>query len=424
MHSKARFPNHLFGASVRPEGAALAILVTVLFLLFLLLFLTLSAPPAQAQTYNVLHNFSRGIDGAQPQATLTRDQEGNFYGTANNTVFKLANKGSGWVLNPLYVFHLGYDGYYAASPVTIGPDGTLYGTTYQGGNLNLCPGGGGGVPGCGAVYNVKPVARVPASVLAFWSETVLYAFNGPPNDGEYPLYSALIFDQEGNLYGTTSSGGSSGGGTVFELAPSGGWTETILHNFDNGPGGSTPYAGVIMDKAGNLYGTTSNRDAVYQLSPTQNGWVETVLHSFQGDDGWGAYGGLVMDQFGNLYGATFGGGANDSGVIYELSPSLDGWTYRILYNFSGGGGPYDTLTLDAAGSLYGTATYCGANGLGMVFKLTQSNGTWTLTDLQDFSSDTEWAPVGGVTFDTNGNLYGTASGGGLYGWGVVWQITP
>ncbi len=234
------------------------------------------------------------------------------------------------------------------------------------------------------------------------------------------MYGALIFDQSGNLYGTTSSG------TVFELTPSGSaWTETILHNFDEG---SEPYAGVIMDTAGNLYGTTSrggtgDAGTVYELSPTQNGWVEAVLHSFLVNDGEYDYGGLVMDQVGNLYGATFAGGAYDSGVIYELSPSLDGWTYRILYNFSGGGGPYDTLTLDAAGNLYGTATYCGANGVGMVFQLAQSKGTWILTDLHDFSSGTEWVPVGGVTFDANGNLYGTASGGGLYGWGVVWEIT-
>jgi len=420
MHNEPQFQNSSFPTISRVATVAPAIV----FVLALILIFTQSA---KAQEYKVLHRFTRGIDGAEPVAKLTRDPEGNFYGTANNTVFKLTNKDSGWVFSPLYVFHLGYDGYYSASPVTIGPDGTLYGTTYEGGNLNLC-GGGGGVPGCGVVYSVRPAPRETASALAFRTETVLHAFSGPPNDGSFPLYGALIFDPSGNLYGTTSSG------TVFELTPSGsGWTETILYNFHNWPDGSAPYAGVVMDQAGNLYGTTSEGGTsdvgtVYQLSPTQNGWVETVLHSFQGgkDDGEYAYGGLVMDQAGNLYGATFAGGsAYGSGVVYELSPSEGGWTYTILYRFSGGGGPYDALTLDAAGNLYGTAVWDGANDIGMVFKLTQSNGTWTLTDLHDFSSDSECCPQGGVTFDLNGNLYGTAqSAYGQGGWGVVWEIMP
>ncbi len=132
-----------------------------------------------------------------------------------------------------------------------------------------------------------------------------------------------------------------------------------------------------------------------------------------------------MDQAGNLYGGTVAGGRGDCGVIYELSPSNGGWTFAPIYDLpSCGGGPYENLTIDASGNLYGTAYGDGANGGGMVFKLSQSNGAWTLTDLHDFSFRTEYFPYGAVLIGPNGDLYGTASGGGAYDHGVVWEITP
>ncbi len=394
----------------------------VLASLVLLATTVLATLAAQAQTYTVIHSFTGGADGALPDAGLTRDQAGNFYGTAGSSVFKLTKKGSGWVLTPLYDFQGGYDGKFAYSPVTIGPDGTLYGTTLSGGYMS---GGDCSQGGCGVVYNVKPEAKAPVSARAPWTETVLHAFTGRPDDGNQPQYGTLIFDQARNLYGTTTFGGE-GYGAVFELTPAnGGWKETILYGgFYYGNG--YPHSGVVMDAAGNLYGTTES--LVYELSPTQYGWVLTVLHTFLGgkDDGDLAYGGLTFDPQGNLYGATLCGGSGNGGTVYELTPQGSSWTFTLLYGFDGicGAGPYDSLTLDPAGSLYGTTNGGGGNGAGMVFKLTQSDGAWTLTDLHDFSFNTEWFPYGGVTFDANGNLYGTASDGGAYGLGVVWEITP
>jgi uncharacterized repeat protein (TIGR03803 family) len=405
-----------------PAPAALA--MAIMFALAVLV------QSAQAQTYKVIHNFTGGNDGSFPEAGLAVDRAGNLYGTASEggnagfgTAFRLVHSGSNWVFYPLYSFKGGYDGGNPLGPLTIGPDGAFYGTTLDGGGCR---------DGCGVVFRLRPPATAPPSAFTPWDETVLYAFNGP--DGNEPVYPQLLFDQAGNLYGTTQFGGSHQGGAVFELTPSGGsWTETVLYGGFEGdsPTGSQPYSGVVMDSAGNLYGTTSisgdgGDGVVYELSPTQYGWVQTILHSFRnGSDGGLSYGGLAMDQAGNLYGGTVSGGTGDCGVIYELSPSNGGWNFSPIYNLPPcGGGPYETLTIDASGNIYGTAFADGAGGGGMVFKLSKSNGTWTLTDLHDFSFNTEYFPYGAVTIGANGNLYGTASGGGAFGHGVVWEITP
>lgn len=390
--------------------------------------LTVTSIPAQAQTYTVLHKFS-GPEGAYPDAGLTQDNAGNFYGTASGggsagsgTVFKVIHSSSGWTVLPLYSFQGGYDGQSPLSPVAIGPDGTLYGTTIGGGYTggNYCWDGG-----CGVVFNLKPGPKAPVSALAPWTQTVLRAFTGYPYDGDQPVYGPLIFDQQGNLYGTTQFGGNNGDdGIVFKLTPSGsGWTESILYNFGLPTNG--PLSGVVMDSAGNLYGTAADGGVVFELSPSGSGWVMTILHTFKGgNDGDLAYGGLVMDGAGNLYGATSSGGSGFGGVVYELSPSGGGWTYQILYSLSGSRGPFGNLTLDAAGNLYGAAQSDGANDAGMIFKLTPSNGSWVFTDLHDFSFKTDYFPYGAVTVDANGNLYGTASESGANGKGAIWEITP
>lgn len=405
-------------------------LLTALALVMLCALTIVPLHSAQAQSFTVLHNFADRDDGARPYDTLTLGRAGNLYGTAefggpNNfgTVFELAHHGSDWILSPIYIFRPESDGSLPLGPITIGPDGIFYGTTSAGGF------------GGGSVYRLRPQATAPASVIAQWSQTTLHSFNGLDNgSGAYPGYPALIFDQAGNIYGTTESGGTgsgdcdavSGGGVVFELTPFGGdWIETVLYNFDDG----CPEAGVIADSAGNLYGTTpsggANRSGtVYELSPTQSGWQQTVLHAFDGTDGTSPNAGLIMDQAGNFYGATSAGGSGAGGVIYQLSPSNGGWSLQVLYNLVGKGGPQESLTMDAAGNLYGTALADGAYESGMVFKLSQSSGIWTLTDLHDFSQDTTYSPYGGVTLDTNGNLYGTTIAGGAYGYGVVWEITP
>jgi uncharacterized repeat protein (TIGR03803 family) len=367
---------------------------------------------AQAQTYKVIHDFSGGNDGERPLGTLTADGAGNLYGSAGNTVFKMINRGSGWVLNPLYIFTGGFGG---TDPldVVFGPDGSLYGTA-----------GGDGDPycQCGLVFKLRPAAISPRSVFSPWTETVLYAFLGSPNDGAYP-YSGVIFDRAGNIYGTTEAGGG-GLGTAYQLTPSSGqWTETVIDKFRYPTNG--PYSAMIMDAAGNLYGTTGDGSKVFELSPSENGWVETILHTFPGGyQGGLAYGGLVMDQAGNLYGATADGGTYGGGIIYELSPSDNGWTFQILFNFIGAEGPFASLAMDGAGNLYGMTFADGTTQAGNVFELSPSNGGWMFTDLHDFSFNSEYFPEGGVTLDGNGNLFGMTSQGGAYGHGAVWEITP
>jgi uncharacterized repeat protein (TIGR03803 family) len=431
MANSAQHRSWILNPRFCPAIAALAIAIV-------LALITVVPQVAQAQTYKVIHNFTGGNDGSYPQSGLALDQGGNLYGTAsvggtygNGTVFRLVHSGSNWVFFPLYNFKGGYDGDAPFGPLTIGPDGAFYGTTLAGGYFqgDYCRGGG-----CGVVFRLRPPATAPPAAFTPWDETVLYAFTGPPYDGNQPVYPQLLFDQAGNLYGTTQFGGPNDGGAVFELTPyGGGWTEKVLYDgfIGNGVSGSQPYSGVVMDSAGNLYGTTSisgsgGDGVVYELSPTQNGWVQTILHAFRnGLDGGLSFGGLVMDQAGNLYGGTVTGGTGDCGVIYELSPSNGGWTFAPIYNLPPcGGGPFETLTLDAAGNIYGTAYGDGTGGGGMVFKLSKSNGTWTLTDLHNFTFETEYFPYGAVTIGPNGNLYGTASGGGAYGHGAVWEITP
>ncbi len=221
-----------------------------------LLILLVTAIAAQAQTYKVIHNFSGGNDGERPLGTLTIDGSGNLYGSAGNTVFKMIYRGSGWVLNPLYIFTGGFGG---TDPldVVFGPDGSLYGTA-----------GGDGDPycQCGLVFKLRPSPTSPRSVYSPWTETVLYAFLGSPNDGAYP-YSGVIFDRAGNIYGTTEAGGG-GLGTAYQLTPSSGqWTETVIDKFRYPTNG--PYPAMIMDAAGNLYGTTGDGTKVYELSPSE-----------------------------------------------------------------------------------------------------------------------------------------------------------
>ena len=274
---------------------------------------------------------------------------------------------------------------------------------------------------------------------------MVHRFTGG-SDGSSPS-GALIFDQSGNIYGTTEYGGSTDYGTVYELMPSGsGWTENILHSFIFGTGdGAWPIGGVTFDQTGNLYGTTliggdgnceyGGCGVVFQLSPSGSSWIEQTLHAFTGgSDGWYSYGGVIIDPLGNLYGTTlYGGGGcggDGCGTVFDLTPvNGGGWNFNTIYTFFQGvgsrWGPGDTLAMDAAGNLYGTTYADGAYLSGAVFKLTPSNGGWTYTSLHDFTGGSDgFGPVSNVVFDANGNLYGTTHAGGAYGWGVVWEITP
>jgi len=262
---------------------------------------------------------------------------------------------------------------------------------------------------------------------------VIYNFN--VNDGWDA--NDIVFDPVGNIYGTTAQGGAYGKGMVYKLTPSNGsWVESTLFA-PNGLG--SPASGVILDQAGNLYGTTYIGDSGTAYELTSPGWEFKVLHEFHGSDGVLPSYGLIFDSSGNLYGATLAGGANDAGTVYELTPSNGSWTLTTLYSFTGGasGGYYvgsASLTMDAAGNLYGTKPSDGAYGYGSVFKLSPSNGGWTYTSLHDFCAG-GWPcsdgamPWSTVVFDSKGNLYGTAYYGGANcrvgdGCGVVWEITP
>ena len=427
--------------SVITRGARFAFWLTLLYGF---------SPSSQAQTYSVIHNFSGGADGANPYAGITIDQAGNLQGTATGgglgygTVFKLKHSQSGYTFGILYSFTGGSDGAYPYNGIVIGSNGSLYGSTYSHG------GSGCGGNGCGTVFNLRPPATFCRSILCPWMETGLYTFMGN-NDGSEPTQGTnVIFDQMGNIYGTTVSGGAYGQGTVYKLTRSGsGWTESIIHTFGAPGDGAQPLHNVIFDASGNLYGTTSsgganNNGTLYQLVPSGSGWTENILVSFSlsGSAGGIPYAGLLIDQAGNLYGATSanasGGGPptgyGGGGAVFELIPSDGSWTLKVLYGFPnpGGGyhcGPYGNLVIDAVGNLYGTTYSDGAYGYGSVFKLTPASGQWTYTSLYDFCSG-GWPcsdgqlPSGDLTMDASGNLYGTASRGGSNTYGVVWKITP
>jgi len=409
---------------------------TALALMLLCALTIVALPTAQAQTFSVIHSFSGGLDGAAPYAGLNMDRAGNFYGTTYaggshslGTVYRLKRSGTGWIADGLYSFAGGAsDGAEPLARVTLGGDGSLYGTASLGGPLQTC----GGL-GCGMVFRLRPSATFCRSVSCPWAETVLHFFQGPP-DGELPA-GELIFDGAGNLYGTTYSGG-----IVYELTPSGNaWTENILYDF-SGEDGYEPYSGLIFDNAGKLYGTTqdgglSYAGTVFQLTKSGSGWTESVLYNFNLPSGGYPTAGLVFDQSGNLYGATTYGGSDGAGVVFELSPSGGGWTYSVLHSFTGedgcsfdrylGAGPWAALTMDATGNLYGTTRCDGANQMGNIFRLTPSGGAWTYTSLHDFTGGEDGAfPLSNVTMDASGILYGTASAGGSQGHGIVWEITP
>ncbi len=381
-----------------------------------------TAIAAQAQTETVLYQFTDRADGASPLAGITLDQQGRIYGTTvsggthqDGVVYRLVHEDGGWILSPLHTFQGPPDGSSPYSRVIFGPDGVLYGTTFEGGSADD-----------GTVFSLQPPATACKTALCPWLETVVYSFTGGADGGE-PYYGDLTFDQAGNIYGTTYFGGSSGNGVVFKLTRSGsGWTESVLWNFTGGSDGGAPYAGVIFDSSGNLYGTTSYggssyNGTVYELSPTQSGWSETTLYSLtQNDNGIGAPG-VIMDARGDLFGMT----GQEAGAAYELTPQNGSWSFRLLQTFSGEyPGPLAAPTLDSHGNLYGPLPTGGPPGAnGEIFKLTPSGNTWIYTPFFDFDVNDGALPIGSVTFDASGNMYGTTEAGGR-DWGTVWEITP
>jgi uncharacterized repeat protein (TIGR03803 family) len=325
----------------------------------------------------VLYSFGAGADAVLPAATLARGPGGTLYGTSEaggefkrGTVFKLAKVGNTVQETVVYSFQGGTDGYNPESGLVWDSAGDLYGTTGNGGGGTAC------YLGCGTVFKIDATTG---------QETVLYAFQGSPDGANPPR--GLVRDSAGNLYGTTTSGGASNNGTVFMLSPSG--QETILHSFTGAPDGAGPWDGLLRDASGNLFGTTSEGGTgtnfecagvgcgtVFEV--TSSG-VESVLYSFSGainDDEGFPWGGLVEDSAGNLYGTTAGEGSGNSacvtnggcGTVFKLDPAGKLTTLHS-FSFSDGAWPWSTLTMDPSGNLYGT-TLDGGLKIGTVFKLT------------------------------------------------------
>jgi uncharacterized repeat protein (TIGR03803 family) len=370
-----------------------------------------------ASKEKVLYSFgTNGVAG--PTAGLSFDTSGNLYSTTSmggdlneGTVWELRHKtGGSWTEKTLYDFGSGGDGGFPAAGVVVDAADNLYGTTYR-----------GGIHGAGIVFELTHKR----------DEKVLYSFCSLSScpDGCYPL-GGLLRDKAGNLYGTTSSCGASGHGTVFHLSKSG--TETVLHGFAGGStDGAVPvYTSLLMDTKGNLYGVTdaggsSNLGVVYKLS--RSGKL-TVLHSFAGGstDGCNPDGTLAMDRHGSLYGTTTACGSSGDGIVWKVSQK---GSETVLHNFTGGpdgADPDGGVVIDIQGNLYGTTINGGAYSAGTVFEVTpKASGSWTEKLLHSFGKGNDGAsPYAGLIFDASGNLYGTTSKGGAYGGGTVFEVTP
>ena len=392
---------------------------------------TRTAAQEAAPTYTVLYNFTGGPDGSEPDAGLIPDADGNLYGTTSyggdavgldgdGVVFKLDPFGNETVI---YTFTGGADGAHPAAGLVRDAAGNLYGTTSGGGDTgSTCPNGS---LGCGVVFRLDPAGN----------ERLLHSLTGGA-DGASPDAS-LIHDASGNLYGTTSGGGKigeacylGGCGVVFKLDLSG--NETVLHTFTGGPDGTEPSAGLVRDAAGNLYGTTQaggetsgacapyGCGVVFKLDPSGN---ETLLHSLSGGlNGSTSVGRLVLDAAGNLYGTTGRGGKTSGsctqfgcGVVFKVDPAGNETVLYIFRGGSDGNGPYGDLTRDTAGMLYGTTasggnlSYCSGFGCGVVFEVSPAGKE---TAIYSFTGGADGANPQGGLWPYNGFLYGTTPNGG------------
>ena len=392
-----------------------------------LVMLACSAFAYASPKYKVLHAFGRGTDGGGLWSPVTLDKKGNLYGATSGggaynggIVFRLTPHPDGkWTESILHSF-----------PSTSGDAAAPNGGLIQDGSGNWY-----GTSTYGGSYYVGAVFEMTNGPKG-WTVTVLYSFGEHSDDGDRPT-AGVVMDRVGSLYGTAPGSYS----MAFELSPEPGtdsWNETILHHFGVKEGdGSAPYAGLVLDQAGNLYGTTYgggayNGGTVYELERTANGWKEKILHAFAVNyhdghtPGWGA---LAMDASGSLYGTTAGGGCC-GGVIYRLTPDAEGhWRETILYEFKGGAEGFEAgagVVMDNAGNLYGTTVYGGDPGCGVVYKLApEPKDKWKYTVLHTFGYGNDGCqPDANLILDGRGNLYGTTAIGGAYGAGVVFELTP
>jgi uncharacterized repeat protein (TIGR03803 family) len=405
---------HSIDRQVKYSGVA-AIALTMLAAVVLLAGIAI---PAQAQTETVLYSFqgspSGGPDGAYPQSgpilvgtTLygTASQGGS---TGSGTVWSVSTTTGKETI--LYSFQGQPNDAWRPSGGLAHYKGSFYGTTIFGPSA---PGGG-----IGTVFKISKSGKK-------YVETILHAFSGPP-DGFQPAFVTPVFDKQGYLYGTTTSGGEPGNGTVFKMDTAG--NETILHNFNCSNGdGCVPQSGVTLDKKGNLYGTTQVGGAytygtLYEI--TAAGTYKILYNFMGGADGFYPLNPPVLDKKGNLYGTTENGGSGGYGTVYEFNPKTGQKT--ILHNFvyQDGQSPWaGALVFDKAGNLYGTTAAGGTvNGSGTIYKLAPDG---TLTTLYSFSNQPDGDnPLGSVVLDKLGNLYTTTAAGGATTNGAVIKLTP
>jgi len=386
---------------------------------------------AQARDFSMLYSFQGGKDGSEPLASLAEDKQGNLYGTTFHggnlhcdcgTVFKFASDRTETVL---HAFGKLLDGTSPQSSLVIDRKGNLYGTTYEGGSGKACHD-----HSCGVVFKVLPDR----------TEKILYSFQGG-NDGGQPA-SGLFVAGSGDFYGVTTGGGGTGCkrtkgcGTVYMLAPRG--LETVVYRFQPGIDGTPPLGNLIMDEKGNLYGTTEfggggncggklGCGTVFKVAPDG---TETVLHAFTGADGAFPTGGVVLDSAGNLYGTTNEGGSHcggGCGVIFKLAPNS---SETLLYSFcaqascADGSNPASGLVVDGSGNYYGTTSYGGDpacdSGCGIVYKITPGGAQ---TVLHSFASSDGAYPTAGLILGESGTLFGTTAAGGSHQAGVIFGVT-
>ncbi|HVI10842.1 MAG TPA: choice-of-anchor tandem repeat GloVer-containing protein [Candidatus Binatia bacterium] len=387
------------------------------------------SPNSQGQLIEtVLYDFADTPDGALPFALLL-DGSGNLWGLTGSggvnkagTFFELTPTAHGlWKESVLYSFPNIANGYLSGG-LAEDQSGNFYGTTQS--------------DGCCGSTNYGSVFQL-ANSGGVWTENVIHTFtNG--SDGGRP-YGRLTVDQAGNIYGTTFQGGVGNKGLVFEFVPASGgaWTENVLYDFVGGSDGSGPQSAVIFDQSGNLYGTTvfggggcgsRGCGTVYELLSGSNGhWTDKILDAFTKQAFSGSPQDLIFDSAGNLYGSSYTGGPG-YGFVFELSPEPNGsWTETTLWTFKergDGGYPTDVL-LGGEGQLYGATNLGGNSNLdGSIFELQVDNGKWDLTTLYGFPPNDGGWPYATLIFDGSGNLYGTTSYGGLQNLGAVFKVSP
>jgi uncharacterized repeat protein (TIGR03803 family) len=394
---------------------------------------------------NIIYTFTGGTDGGAPFGPLAIDASGNLYGTGavggtydNGVAFKLSPSQGTWKESVIHNFAGGADGFSGEGGLVFDKAGNLYGTTVGGGNAAGCT----AATGCGTVFELRPGSG------GGWSENILFDFGNPSGLPLAVYPSAVVMDGDGNLYGTTYYGGTSGicaygCGSLYELSPgsNGTWSETVLNNFDPEPGGYNPSGGVVFGIDGRLYGTTTLgglagdlNGTAFEATPNPNGsWKVTTPFAFPTTDANDSQSTLIEDAEGNLYGTTVGGGLDNIGTVFELSPASGKWRAQILFEFVGttygataGSFPESGLVMDSSGNLYGTAFGGGASNLGAVFKLSPTaSGAWDESVIHSFAGGSDGAnPAAALISDSAGNLYGTTEYGGLYSDGTVFKLSP